>query len=189
MLLLVPQMFSSLYKVFVSLTCEYILQLYPAMQSPVLTQLHTFYKLCFHILLPFLFALRFFSSVIVFHPYSQFFFPLSLKRFFLIYLFERARAQVGVRGRGRGRSRLPAEQGAWCRARSQDPSQRQTLDHWATQQPPRDPALFPPGHKWPTTFCITTFKIYYSFSFYFLFTKDTAASSLCVLQAFLWKSI
>ena len=43
-------------------------------------------------------------------------------KIFLIYLREKAR--VRERSRGRGKSRIPAEQGAQCGARSQDPGIR-----------------------------------------------------------------
>ena len=47
---------------------------------------------------------------------------LSFKKIHFIYFFETEREKRNRRGEtGRGRSRLPAEQGARCRASSQDP--------------------------------------------------------------------
>ena len=60
------------------------------------------------------------SSFSRLYVFLNFFIKHIFKDF--IYLFEREkRAQVVQTGRGRGRSRLLAEQGTRCRARSQDP--------------------------------------------------------------------
>ena len=70
--------------------------------------------------------------------------PDSTSPFFflkdLICLRERESMSSG-QGRGRGRSRLLAEQGAWCRAWSQDPeimtwAEGRCLPDWATHVPP-----------------------------------------------------
>jgi len=78
---------------------------------------------------------------------SSFYWIIFFKDF--IYLFDRERAQVGrVVDRGRRRSRLPAEQGARCGARSQHPgimtwAEGRHLTIWATQAPQGD-IIFPP---------------------------------------------
>ena len=57
----------------------------------------------------------------------------------IFYLFDRESTQAGgAAGRGRGRSRLPAKQGAWHRAGSQDPgiltwTKGRRLADWAIQ--------------------------------------------------------